>query len=311
MPFFSNLPGIIYNTLLPTTDASFSSIGLNFNIITGEITGTPNVVTPLITYYIQANNQGITADASLNMKIQPTPTFSYPEEIYILTQNKPFSVFPITTNTNVVVYSLSCILPFGLSLNTDTGEISGTPTILSTFQKYTVEIRNILLGSSTTDITFSVKKEFLAPAVLADNFSSNTFISDKDIAMRRKAEIFKYKKNSSNLTKQQYYALLAKGNGPSAKRAWGNQNITNTDPNTSGLPQSGNTIICNSNPILCSPSTSSDVPGPVVNLCYDPSVILAGYNQPNRKRVNIGFKWPQRFWQLDDTGFPVGKAGSG
>jgi hypothetical protein len=311
VPFFSNLPGILYSTLLPTTDASFSSIGLNFNPITGEITGTPNLETPLITYYIQANNQGITADASLNMKIQPTPTFSYPEPSYILTQNIPFSVFPVTTNTNVVIYDISCILPFGLSLNSETGEISGTPTILSTFYNYTIRIRNVTLGSSTTNIAFSVIKEFLAPPVVADNFSSNTFLTDPAIAMRRKAEIFKYKNNSSNLTKQQYFSLLAKGNGPYAKRAWGNQSITNSNPNISGLAQSGNTIICNSNPILCAPTSSSDVPGPIMNLCYDPSVILAGYNQPNRKRVNIGFKWPQRFWQPGDNGFPVGKAGTG
>lgn len=311
VPFFSNLPGIIYSTVLPTTDASFSSIGLNFNPITGEITGTPTVVTPLLTYYIQSDNQGITADASLNMKIQPLPTFSYPDTTYILTQHTPFSVFPLTANTNVVVYESLCILPFGLSLNSETGEISGTPSILSTFYTYTIRISNINLGSSTTTIIFSVTKEFLAPAVVADNFSSNTFLTDTAIAMRRKAEIFQYKNNSSNLTKKQYFSLLSKGNGPYAKRAWGNQSITDSNPNISGLPQSGNTIICNSNPILCAPTSSSDVPGRIMNLCYNPSVILAGYNQPNRKRVNIGFKWPLRSWQAGDNGFPNGKAGSG
>ena len=156
----------------------------------------------------------------------------------------------------------------------------------------------------------SVIKEFLAPPVVADNFSSNTFITDPAIAMRRKAEIFKYKKNSSGLTKQQYYALLAKGNGPAAKRSWGTQGDAYTNPNVSGLPQSGNSIICNTG-IICAPTSSSDVPGPIMNLCYVPSTPLAGYNAPNRKKVNIGFKWPQSTWRPGNDGFPIGKAGSG
>jgi hypothetical protein len=127
--------------------------------------------------------------------------------------------------------------------------------------------------------------------------------------MRRKAEILQYKKNSSNLTKQQFYALLAKGNGPYAKRSWGTQGDAYTNPNNSNLPLVGNTIVCNTG-ILCAPTSSSDVPGTVMNLCYNPAVPVIGYNQPNRKRVDIGFKWPQRTWQPGDNGFPNGKAGS-
>jgi len=129
--------------------------------------------------------------------------------------------------------------------------------------------------------------------------------------MRRKAEIFKYKKNSANLTKQQRYALFAKGNGPSTKRAWGTQGDAYTNPNVNNLEQVGDTFVCNTNSIICSPTTSCDVPGPVMNLCYNPAIPLIGYNQPNRFRTNIGFKWPQRSWQEGDNGFPIGKAGSG
>ena len=103
---------------------------------------------------------------------------------------------------------------------------------------------------------------------------------------------------------------MAKGNGPAAKRAWGNQGDINSDPNISGLPQVGNTILCNTNQIICAPTSSSDVPGPVMQLCYNPTVPVVGYNQPNRMRVNIGFKWPQESWQPGNNGFPRGKAGS-
>lgn len=307
VPTFSNIPGIIYTLIGPYSNA-LTDISLNLNSITGVISGIPKKSTGLITYTVQANNSGILYDASLNISIQAIPTFYYPQTPYILTQNVPSSIFPIATQSNCT-YSLDCILPFGLSLDPNTGVISGKPSILTTVYTYTVTITNSI-GSSTSVITLSVIKEFLAPPVVADNFSSNTFLTDTAIAMRRKAEIFKYKKNSANLTKQQYYALLAKGNGPAAKRSWGTQGDAYTNPNESGLPQTGNTIICNTG-IICAPTSSSDVPGPIMNLCYIPSAPFAGYNAPNRKKVNIGFKWPQSTWRPGSNGFPIGKAGSG
>ena len=182
--------------------------------------------------------------------------------------------------------------------------------MLTTYRNYNITISNSI-GSDTFSLSLNVIKTFLAPPVIADNFSSNTFLTDPVIAMRRKAEILNYRKNSSNLTKQQYFALLAKGNGPAAKRTWATQSDTYTDPNTSELQLVGNTLICNTNPIICAPTSSSDVPGPIMQLCYNPSAPLVGYNPPNRVKVNIGFKWPQESWQPGDNGFPRGKAGRG
>ena len=179
----------------------------------------------------------------------------------------------------------------------------------TTFRKYNVTVTNII-GSSTVILILDVIKVILAPRVVADNIDAGLCLTNPIMSIRRKAEILKYKKNSAGFTKNQNFSLAIKGNGPYAKRVWANQNDTLSTPNISGLPVEGNTIICNSNPIVCTPTSSSDVPGPIVNLCYDPTVPLIGYNQPNRTRVNIGFKWPQRAWQIGDMGFPVGKAGS-
>jgi hypothetical protein len=52
------------------------------------------------------------------------------------------------------------------------------------------------------------------------------------------------------------------------------------------------------------------VPGPIMNLCYNPAIPLVGYVAPNRKKVNIGFKWPQKAWTIGDMGFPIGKSGT-
>jgi hypothetical protein len=306
--FITNIPDITYTLITPSSSA-LTDIGLSLNSTTGVINGIPNKASPLTTYTVQSNNLGLTYDATVEINIQAIPIVSYPQSIYTLTQNQAVSILPINNNQTDVVYSISCILPFGLSLNTTTGEISGSPRILSTFTIYSVTIANSIVSTSTK-ISLNVVKVVLAPPVVGDYFSSNTLISNPAVAMRRKAEIFKYKKNSSNLTKQQNYALLAKGNGPYAKRAWGTQGDAYTNPNTSNLPQVGNAIICNTG-IICAPTSSSDVPGPIMNLCYNPAVGLAGYNAPNRKKVDIGFRWPYYSWKLGDNGFPNGKAGSG
>ena len=79
------------------------------------------------------------------------------------------------------------------------------------------------------------------------------------LQMRRKAQILQHTNNSSTLTtgtlsKKQQYTNLAKG--------------------TNRAQTSISSRICNDNTYLCAPSTSSDVPGPTVILCYDPSVNL-------------------------------------
>jgi len=303
----SNIPGIMYSSVSSPT---VNELGLNLNSNTGVISGIPTVFSDQTTYIIRANNGGITYDASLNISILNLPTIAYPQSSYDLIQNTPINITPLAKQPKATYSIDGCNLPVGLTFNTETGAIFGIPPVLTTFRNYKITVTNII-GSSSTLLKLNVIKEFLAPPVLADNFSSNTFLSDPAISMRRKAEIFKYKKNSTNITKQQYYALLAKGNGPSAKRAWGTQGDAYTNPNTSGLPLVGNTFVCNTNSIICSPTSSSDVPGPVMNLCYDPAIPLISYNQPNRFRTNIGFKWPQRAWEPGSNGFPVGKAGSG
>ena len=61
----------------------------------------------------------------------------------------------LDSSSNVYAYSISPALPAGLSLNIITGEISGTPTALSTNTTYTITLRNSG-GTNTTTITLVV-----------------------------------------------------------------------------------------------------------------------------------------------------------
>ena len=301
-----NLQGIFYTDISPVP---LSVIGLTLQSTDGAVIGTPtNIIAPT-TYTIRANNVGVLYDTTLIISIQNAPSISYPLGKYILTQGVPISIMPVNPPSGLTYSIQGCALPLGLSFNTNTGEISGTPVLLTTFRQYTITASNII-GSMSTIIILNVIKIFLAPRAPSDAFTGGACLTDPATAMRRKAEILKYKNNRSDLSKSRLFSLVAQGKGPYAKRSWGNQNDSGSNPNISGLPQQGNTIICNSPAILCAPTSSSDVPGPIMNLCYDPTVPLIGYIQPNRKRVDIGFKWPQKGWSIGDMGFPVGKAGS-
>ena len=304
--FIGNLIGISYSLI---TLPLLSDISLNLNTTNGVISGAPNIISPSTIYTIRANNGGVIYDTSLFISVETLPTISYPSSPYILNQGKFITIAPFPAYSGAgISYNIDgCALPSGLTLNTQTGEISGTPLLPTTFREYTISVTNAI-GTATTKIIINVIKEILAPRVFGDN--ADVMISSPAYSMRRKAEILQYKQNSSQLSEKTKYSLMVQGKGPYAKRAWGNQGDRGTNPNISGLPQEGNTIICNSSPVICNPTSSSDVPGPITNLCYDPSVPLVGYVQPNRTKVNIGFRWPQRGWSIGDMGFPVGKRGN-
>jgi len=288
---FFNKAGTIYTLeSLP----SLTNIGLTLNQGNGIITGTTTIQSPKISYTIRANNNNIIYDTVIEISVEIPPTIVYPNTIYTLTQGELVSIIPnqLSGNTNSV-YSISCKLPTGLTFNSKTGEISGTPTILTTPYKYTITVSDTI-GDAYATLILNVIKTFLAPPVFGTLPSSpEEFITNPDVQMRRKAEILQYKQNSGKLTKQQYLSLLAKGNGPYAKRVWATQGDAFTSSNISGLPQSGSIIACNSpSNIIYKPSSASNVPGPVINLYLDPTIQPNGYREPNRTKIFNGNKWP-------------------
>ena len=110
---------------------------------------------------------------------------------------------------------------------------------------------------------------------------------------RRKAEILKYKANSSNITKKQQYANAGSNRWLTGrKRSWATQTDTYTNPNTSTLQRVGDVLVCNNNNVSCSLTSDADVPGKIRTLCYNPSVPLYNY-KVIRTYKSGGTKWPQ------------------
>lgn len=99
----------------------------------------------------------------------------------------------------------------------------------------------------------------------------NGTVTQFDLDMRRKAEILKYNKNANGkITKKQSWAQTVAG---SLQRRTYSQNAVQT------IVDGG---LCEDLSRRPTPTTSSGVPGPVMNLYYDPSINLYNYStNPN------------------------------
>ena len=110
---------------------------------------------------------------------------------------------------------------------------------------------------------------------------------------RRKAEILKYKANSSNITKKQQYANAASNRWLTGrKRSWATQTDKYTNPNTSTLDRVGDVLVCNNNNVSCTLTSDANVPGKVIPLCYNPLVPLYNY-KVTRTYKSGGTKWTE------------------
>jgi titin len=103
---------------------------------------------------------------------------------------------------------------------------------------------------------------------------------------RRKAEILKYNGNSAQMSKAQQYSMASR-NALTRKKSWATQTQTYTNPNVDNLPESQipiNGVLrtvslqCRNQPaIRCSLTSGSDVPGPVIALCFNAQIPLYNY----------------------------------
>ena len=132
--------------------------GLVFDTATGEISGTPTVLSPLTTYTITATNTGGSDSVTISLEVNDiAPTsITYANTPYTLTNNTAMQAdTPITTGGPVVSWTITPALPAGLLFDTATCEISGNPTVVNATTTYTVNATNTG-GSVTTTITITV-----------------------------------------------------------------------------------------------------------------------------------------------------------
>lgn len=110
--------------------------------------------------------------------------------------------------------------------------------------------------------------------------------------MRRKAEILKYSANASstqtnNLTKGQRFALLARGRLPTPSQSALN-----------AASKNGGVLDCSMDNMIPTPTSSCNVPGPVIYLYEDDSVPLYNYSNFNTRSYPQYVPDNMEMWQF-------------
>ncbi len=148
--------------------------GMLFNTTTGVISGTPTVITTITTYTITATNAGGTGSATETITVNPAPpVISYTPSTNIFTVGTTITpLTPINTGGSSTSFIIGPALPAGLSFNTTTGVLSGTPTAASPATTYTISSDNAG-GVGTASITLSCVLP--TPPVISYTPSTNVY----------------------------------------------------------------------------------------------------------------------------------------
>lgn len=139
--------------------------GLTLNTSTGTISGTPTTAQSVATYTVTAT--GATSGTVIPNSATATVdiTVTAPAAVTPATQTLSGRVGTAITNTSTltaanfsgaVSFSVSPALPAGLSLNSSTGVISGTPTATQSATTHTITGTGATSGSATATVSVTV-----------------------------------------------------------------------------------------------------------------------------------------------------------
>ena len=116
------------------------------------------MLSPSTTYTISATNSGGTDTATISLAIlESAPSIAYSTTVFDLIVDEAMdSITPSNSGGAASSWSISPGVPTGLNFDTATGELSGTPTVESASQAYTVTATNSG-GTDTATLTIEVQ----------------------------------------------------------------------------------------------------------------------------------------------------------
>jgi len=142
-------------TIASYTIAPASPAGTTFNTATGLLSGTPSATQSATTYTITATNASGSATRTFTLTVQAAltaPVISLSKIAETTTAFIASVGFGYTVDASaggaVASYALTGTLPAGLTFNTSTGLITGSPTETKTATTYTITATNTA-GSAT------------------------------------------------------------------------------------------------------------------------------------------------------------------
>jgi len=130
--------------------------GLEMDPSTGKITGTPTAVTEEASYVVTASNEagGTSTVLTFAVTCPPPGKVGYPNACGDFTVGQEVSMEPVVESGAACTFSVSPALPPGLSLDPNTGIISGSPTAVTDKAPYKVTASNAS-GTADTVLEFA------------------------------------------------------------------------------------------------------------------------------------------------------------
>jgi uncharacterized repeat protein (TIGR01451 family) len=148
----------------------------------GRITGTPTQLSSTTTYTVTAGNSGGNATGTLVITVNDVApsALSYSPNPAQLPKNTPITFTMTKAGGAVVSYSVTPVLPVGLGLNITTGVLSGTPTVITPANTYTVVATNSG-GSTAAQVVIAVNDA--VPAGLAYDSAAYKFTKGQSFSI--------------------------------------------------------------------------------------------------------------------------------
>ena len=130
----NNATSVTFSYVVGTNPISIS------NVVSGSVLGftTYNVTLS----YQDAFSNPASSVTNTNIQTLAPPSISFANTNYNGVINQPISIQTVNSGGGMVTYSIAPTLPTGLTLNTATGLISGTPTVSLTQTSFTVTATN-------------------------------------------------------------------------------------------------------------------------------------------------------------------------
>lgn len=138
--------------------------GLTLNTSSGIISGTPTTLAAAANYTITATNTGGSTTASVSITVNDIApsALTYSSNPATYTTGSAITInTPTISGGALVSYVVSPALPAGLTLNSSTGVISGTPTTLTAASNYTITATNTG-GSTPASLSITVVSPYTA-----------------------------------------------------------------------------------------------------------------------------------------------------
>ncbi|MDP9332286.1 MAG: putative Ig domain-containing protein, partial [Actinomycetota bacterium] len=140
-----------------TWSATGLPTGLSINASTGVIGGTPSATGTWSSIVVTVTDaRGLTATQTYSVTINPTPLITGPNSLPDSTQGVAYPSTPITASGGTAPLSwFASGLPAGMSINTSTGAIGGTPTASGTFT-VTVTVEDVVGVTKSKDYPLTI-----------------------------------------------------------------------------------------------------------------------------------------------------------